>query len=148
MKGTEPELVGQTGSVNTWRRSSTAEELPSDPVGESVAATIAEVLGGASVELLYAPPGDPMPPAPAGPTTASATGVGPSGWGTRLIVTLGGRRGSAVTSANTPLLEILRSLPDAGLRAAAQFWTVEGDAAGISLRPCTGSCGTRSWSRP
>jgi DNA integrity scanning protein DisA with diadenylate cyclase activity len=113
--------------MTTWRRSSTVEQMPSDPVGEAVAATIAEVLGGASVELLYTPPGDPMPPAPEGPTTATATGVGPSGWGTRLIVTLEGRRGSAVTSANTPLLEILGSLPDAGLRAAKQFWSVTGE---------------------
>jgi hypothetical protein len=112
-----------------WRRSSTVEQLPSDPVGEAVAATIAEVLGRASVELVYAPPGDPMPPAPDGPATASAVGVGPSGWGTRLIVTLGGRRASAVTSANTPLLEILGALPGAGLRAAERFWAVRGDGA-------------------
>jgi DNA integrity scanning protein DisA with diadenylate cyclase activity len=118
---------GQTEEMTTWRRSSTVEQIPSDPVGEAVAATIAEVLGGASVELLYTPPGDPMPPAPEGSTTASATGVGPSGWGTRLIITLEGRRGSAVTAANTPLLEILGSLPDAGLRAAKQFWAVGSD---------------------
>jgi hypothetical protein len=111
----------------TWRRSSTVEQLPSDPVGEAVAATIAEVLGGASIELLYAPPGDRMPPAPEGPATASATGVGPSGWGTRLIVTLVGRRASAVTAANTPLLEILGALPGAGLRAAERFWAAGGE---------------------
>jgi len=112
----------------TWRRSSTVEQLPSDPVGEAVAVTIAEVLGGASVELLYAPPGEPMPPAPEGPATASATGVGPSGWGTRLIVTLVGRRASAVTAANPPLLEILSALPGAGLRAAERFWAAGGQS--------------------
>src|SRR5438105_12691367 len=111
----------------SWRRSSTVEQLPSDTIGEAVAATIAEILGGASVELLYAPPGDPLPPAPDGPTTASATGIGPSGWRTRLIVTLEGRRASAVTSANAPLLEILGALPGAGLRAAERFWAVGAD---------------------
>jgi len=113
----------------TWRRSSTVEQLPSDPIGEAVAATIAEVLGGASVELLYAPPGDPIPRAPDGPVTATAAGVGPSGWGTRLIVTLGGQRASAVTSANPQLLEILGALPGAGLRAAERFWAIRGDGA-------------------
>jgi DNA integrity scanning protein DisA with diadenylate cyclase activity len=55
--------------------------------------------------------------------------VGASGWGTRLIVTLVGRRASAITSANPPLLEILGALPAAGLRAAERFWAVGGDGA-------------------
>jgi hypothetical protein len=118
-----------------WRRFSTVEHLPADPVGEAVAATIAELLGGASVELLYAPPGDPLPEAPDGPATASAAGVGPSGWTTRLIVTLGPRRASAATTANTPLREILEVLPGAGLRAAESFWAAPRDGGEHHLTP-------------
>jgi len=65
----------------TWHRSSTVEQLPPDPIGEAVAATIAEVLGGASVEVLYAPPGDPIPRAPDGPVTATAEVWGPRAGG-------------------------------------------------------------------
>jgi hypothetical protein len=95
--------------------------VPSDPVDEAVAAAIAGIMGSASVELLYAPDGSPLPPAPDGTGTASAVGDGPPGWKVRLTVRLAERVAPLVTSAIAPLLEVLGLLPDAGLRVAARF---------------------------
>ena len=67
-----------TGAVS-WRRSSTVDHLPADPVGEVVAASITEILEGASVDLVYYPDDAPPPPAPVGPATVTATGHGPPG---------------------------------------------------------------------
>ncbi len=102
------------------------DHVPADPLGEAVAASIAGILGGASVELLYFPDDAPPPPTPDGPATASATGPGPPGWSVTLTVRLTGRIAPLVTPASAPLLEILDALPAAGLRAAARFSTVAG----------------------
>lgn len=115
--------VGHTGPMG-WRRTSTVDHLPTDPVGDAVGEAIAELLGRASVELRYSPAGAPLPPPPDGPAAASATGDGPSGWKIRLTVRLSEQLAQMVTPTGTPLREILVALPTAGLRAAAQFATV------------------------
>lgn len=105
----------------SWQLTSTVERMPADPIGEAVAASIAGILRGASVELQYSP--DDAPPAKAseGPATASAVGTGPPGWNVTLTVGLEGRMVPLMTEASAPLLEILNALPAAGLRAAEQF---------------------------
>jgi hypothetical protein len=105
------------------RRSSTVSELPPDPVGEAAADTIAEILQGSLVELVYAPVDAPPPPAPPVATTATATasGEGPAGWQLTCIVRLDGPLAAVVTSDSTRLLEILHALPSAALRAATRF---------------------------
>jgi DNA integrity scanning protein DisA with diadenylate cyclase activity len=117
----------------SWQRSSTVDRPPADPVGEAVGASIAEILGGASVELVYSPVDAPPPPAPDGPATVSAIGEGPPGWQITLTVRLRGRIAPLVPPASTALLEILSALPGAGLRAAARFSMVSGaDATPLS----------------
>ena len=105
----------------SWVVSSTAECAPADPVGEAVAAAIAEVVGSSSVELLYAPEDAPLPPAADGPGTASAVGDGPAGWKIRLTLRLAESIAPLMTPAIAPLLEIVSVLPDAGLRVMARF---------------------------
>jgi len=61
------------------------------------------------------------PPQQAEPATASATGPGPPGWRMTLTVRLRSRIAPLVTPASAPLLEMLRVLPGAGLRAAAHL---------------------------
>lgn len=95
--------------------------MPTDPVGEAVAAAIAGIMGSSSVELCYAPDDSPLPPPPDGPIAASAVGQGPPGWQVRLTVRLAERIAPLVTPAVAPLLEILGILPEAGLGVAAQF---------------------------
>ena len=114
--------LGNVSSVVT----STVDSMPSDRIGEAVAASIAEILGGSSVELRYSPDDAPLPPVADGPGTASAVGAGPPGWKATLTVRLAERIAPLVTPAIGPLLEILGLLPDAGLRVAASFWTLAG----------------------
>jgi hypothetical protein len=107
-----------------WLVNSTVERVPSDPVGEAVAAAIAGIMGSSSVELTYLPDDAPLPPAPDGPGAASALGDGPPGWKVRLSVRLAERIAPMATPAIAPLLEVLGVLPDAGLRVAARFSTL------------------------
>ncbi len=109
---------------------STVDSMPSDLIGEAVAASIAEILGGSSVELRYSPDDAPLPPVTDGPGTASAVGAGPPGWKATLTVRLAERIAPLATPAIGPLLDILRLLPDAGLRVAASFWTLAGSQPG------------------
>jgi hypothetical protein len=104
-----------------WLRSSTVGDVPPDPIGEAVAASIAEMLGAASVELLYVPDDAPLPPPPDRPDCATAVGDGPPGWRTVLTVRLGSGIAQVASPANKPLLEMLSALPDAGLHAASRF---------------------------
>jgi hypothetical protein len=108
----------------SWVVASTVDSTPSDPIGEAVAASIAEILGGSSVELRYSPDDAPLPPVTAGPGTVSAVGAGPPGWQATITVRLAERIAPMVTPAIGPLLEILGLLPDAGLRVAASFGTL------------------------
>lgn len=109
-----------------WERTSTVDHLPADPVGEAVAATIAELLVGASVELVYSPTGSPSPQEASGPAASSATDAGPSGWRITLTARLADRIAPLVNSPHAPLRDILSALPSAGLRAAAVFRSVRG----------------------
>jgi hypothetical protein len=117
-----------------WKRSSTVERLPADPLGESLAASVAEILGGASVELLHSPADGPPPDVPQGPAIASATGDGPPGWRRTVTIRLRGRIAPLVAPASTPLLEILCALPHAALRTAARMGT-PGPAGPAPLSP-------------
>ncbi|MGH8998018.1 MAG: diadenylate cyclase [Acidimicrobiia bacterium] len=96
---------------------------PVDPVGDAVAAATAEILGGASVELRYAPDGHALPPAPDGTGIVSASGPGPAGWTMRLTAELDSRGGSLAAS-DSPMLEVLRVLPAGAVQAAAHFSTI------------------------
>lgn len=107
-----------------WKRTSTIDRLPDDPVGAAMAATVAEVLVGAVVELVYSPAESPLPPEVSGPAVSSATDAGPPGWRITLTVRLAERIAPLVRTPHTPLRDILSALPGAGLRAAAAFRSV------------------------
>lgn len=102
-------------------RSSTVDHEPDDAIGDAVAETIVEILQGASVETIYSPVGQPMPPEPTERGVAVASGMGPPGWRATLVVRLGGRLAALLTPDSTRLTEILAALPGAGLRTAARF---------------------------
>lgn len=112
-----------SGRVN-WKRTSTIDRLPDDPVGEAMAATVSEVLVGAAVELVYSPADSPLPSEASGPAVSSATGAGPPGWRITLTVRLAERIAPLVRTPHTPLRDTLSALPGAGLRAAAAFRSV------------------------
>ncbi|MGZ8734884.1 MAG: hypothetical protein ACXW1M_06820 [Acidimicrobiia bacterium] len=112
----------------SWSRSSTVEHLPADPVGEVIAASLAEIFQGASVELVYSPTDAPLPHVADRTTTTSETGAGPDGWEVTCILEVRGRIAALVTPDSTSLLELLRALPGAALRAAAQFRGVRSTA--------------------
>lgn len=122
MTPTAPPQGGPRHRSARWKRTSTVDELPADPVGEAVAEALTDVLVGAMVELSYAPvsTGPNLPPA--GPGMASATGEGPPGWNATMIVRLNERVARLVgTRDRTSLAELLEALPGAGIQAAAQF---------------------------
>jgi hypothetical protein len=107
-----------------WQRTSDVDELPDDPIGEAVAVALAEILAGASVELSYAPssPAAPAPKPSTEPGVAMATGPGPPGWQTTVIVRLNERVARLLDSDHpTSLAELLAGLPGAGVAAAARF---------------------------
>lgn len=110
----------QNGGV-VWKRSSTVKEVPADPVGDAAAESIAEILQGAVVELLYSPADTEPPPAPVEPATATASGDGPAGWRMAYSVRLGEPIAALVLSDSTRLMEVVSALPRAALRAAARF---------------------------
>lgn len=105
-----------------WQRTSDVDDLPEDPVGEALVHALAEVLAGATVELSYAPGSSPPPLPPAEAGVAMATGPGPPGWQTTVIVRLHDRVARLLDSDHpTSLAELLSGLPRAGVAAAAQF---------------------------
>ncbi len=106
-----------------WRRSSTTDEMPDDPVADAVAQSLLEILQGATVDLLYSPASESMAIETGVSTTnrASATGDGPAGWSLTVAVTLNPRIPVSATPARTPLFTLLDALPGAGLRAATRF---------------------------
>ena len=135
---------GRLGGA-AWRRSSTVAQLPADPAGEAVADAIAEILEGASVELVYSPHDAPPTPSPVGAATASATGAGPPGWRIRATSASARPAPAAVTPESIALLELLTPSRGPALRAAARFRL---DAVEATPRPsarrCAGRCATRS----
>jgi hypothetical protein len=107
-----------------WKRTSTIDRLPDDPVGAAMAATLSEVLVVAAVELVYSPAESPLPAEVSGPAVSSATDAGPPGWRITLTVRLAERIAPLVRTPHTPLRDTLSALPGAGLRAAAAFRSV------------------------
>ena len=124
-----------------WQRSSTVQELPDDPVGDAAAETIAQILQGAVVDLVYSPadsPADPAPPpTPIGQATATESGDGPAGWRITFRVRLGEPIAALVSADSARLTEILGALPGAALRAAARFRP--SDARGEAPQPLSPS---------
>jgi hypothetical protein len=105
-----------------WQRTSDVDDIPDDPIGEAVAIALADVLAGATVELSYAPASSPAPQRPTEPGIAMATGAGPPGWQTTVIVRLNERVARLLDSDHpTSLAELLAGLPGAGVAAAARF---------------------------
>ncbi|MGH9278326.1 MAG: diadenylate cyclase [Acidimicrobiales bacterium] len=101
-----------------------------DPVGAAVAHAVTDILGGATVEVSHARVGTPpaSPPPTPGPGTAMATGEGPDGWQTSVIVRLDDRVARLVGPAqDTSLAELLHALPGAAVAAATQFRAVVAD---------------------
>ncbi|HUQ39584.1 MAG TPA: hypothetical protein VM030_05475 [Acidimicrobiales bacterium] len=113
-----------------WQPTSGADIVPHDPVGEVVADALSEVLAGATVELSYAPESAPAPEPTAEQGMAMATGPGPPGWQSTVIVRLHERVARLLESDHpTSLAELLAGLPRAGVAAAARFrHHVEGEA--------------------
>src|SRR5215210_4407546 len=100
-----------------WQRTSTNGEPPADPLGEAVARALTDLVVGANVELRYAPDGADLPEIPARIGTAMATGDGPPGWQTTLVVRLDDRISRLVDPGNrTALAELVEALPPAGLQ--------------------------------
>src|SRR5215218_3494931 len=91
-----------------WQRTSEEDTVPHDPVGEAVADALSEVLAGATVELSYAPDSAPAPEPTAEVGMAMATGPGPPGWQTTVIVRLHERVARLLDSDHpTSLAELL-----------------------------------------
>jgi hypothetical protein len=105
-----------------WERTSGVDTAPHDPIGEAVADALSEVLAGATVALSYTPESSAAPAPPAEPGMAQATGPGPPGWQTTVIVRLNERVTRLLDSDHpTSLAELLEGLPRAGVAAAARF---------------------------
>lgn len=105
----------------SWSRSSSVERLPPDPVGDVIAASLAEIFPAATIELVYSPADASLPVVTPGPTTSSATAPGPDGWQVTCILEVRGPIAALITPDSTPLLALLHALPRAALRAAFQF---------------------------
>jgi hypothetical protein len=104
----------------------TVGDPPVDPVGNAVAAALADVLYSATVELAYAPASAPAPEPSLEVGTATATGAGPPGWQLAITVRLGARRTRIVGSdEGTWLAALLSALPGAAIRAVAPLRSVE-----------------------
>jgi hypothetical protein len=119
-----------------WHRRSTGPPLPPDPAGEAAAETIAEILQGATVDLVYSPPGAAPPPAPVAPGAATASGPGPAGWRITCTIRLGAPGETVITPESTGLLAVVDALAPAALETAAQFRTVD-EAGPRPLNPAT-----------
>ncbi len=118
----------------TCQHTSTAGQVPADPVGQAAADALAEVLVGASVEVSYSPSVAPPPLPPTQVGMAAATGDGPGGWQATVIVRLNERMARLVQPGDgTSLVELLDALPIAAVRTAAQFR--RHDAVGTPLNP-------------
>lgn len=109
----------------TWSRSSTVGDVPPDPLGAALAASVTEVLAGALVTLVYSPAseGAPADLEPHSHATATATAPGPAGWRTTVTVRLDERVAPLVGSSSEPtsLAELVRVLPGAAVSALAQL---------------------------
>nr|MBA2624785.1 hypothetical protein [Acidimicrobiia bacterium] len=104
-----------------WERSATAGTPADDTVGSVVVATISEVLGGAAVDLVRSPAGEPPPAEATGPGTASASDDDAVGGRTTLQVRLTGSLAPLAVPVSAPLLAILEAFPVAGLDVLRRF---------------------------
>ncbi len=104
-------------------------DVPHDPIGESLRAFVDELLSNAIVELVHTPLGDdaPVQPASVDAIVATASAELVAGWTTTLTVGFGAKSASRVESVP----DALRALPQAALRAGAQFSSM----AGLALSP-------------
>jgi hypothetical protein len=106
---------------------------PPDPLDEAIAEALGDVLFGAAVSVAHAPAGytadAPAVPVTTARGTASATGAGPDGGTTTIVVTLAPRVARLVGDGPSALGELLDVLPAAGLRAATQLRPAVGDGA-------------------
>jgi hypothetical protein len=93
-----------------------------DPVGEAVRDALREVLFKSKVEVTYSPPGvEPEVPAPS-VGTAHAVGPGPDGWQAVITVRLAEKVARLIRAGEgRSLTELVRVLPGAGARVAAQL---------------------------
>ncbi|HTO00994.1 MAG TPA: hypothetical protein VL068_09995, partial [Microthrixaceae bacterium] len=119
----------------SWTRTSTVEILPDDPAADMVAESISEILLGAKVEISYSPLGEEDQESRPYEPTASAQGAGPPGWSMEIRLKLNPRLASLSGSDGSVLRELLESLPQAGLNAAAEFRpAVQSTAVGPALK--------------
>lgn len=97
-------------------------DVPADPVGEAVRQALSEVLFKSSVDVTYTPP-DALPQLPEpSPGLAHAVGPGPDGWQATFTVRMTERVVELIRSGEgASLTELLRVLPVAGARVAAQL---------------------------
>jgi hypothetical protein len=128
--------MGDTGWPMAWRRTSTIGDPPADPLGEAVARAVTDLVAGAAVELRYVPEGADVPAHPDTVGTAMATGGGPPGWQTTLMVRLDDRVARLVDAGQrNALAELLDALPQAGLAAAASLRSHDGDDGAMAAVP-------------
>ncbi len=102
---------------------------PHDPIGESLRDFVGELLTNAVVDLIHTPIGAtspelaaPEPAVSADTVVASASAELVAGWTTTLTVGFGAKSASPVESVP----DALRALPQAALRAGAQFSSMSG----------------------
>jgi hypothetical protein len=104
-----------------WVRTSSVDELPTDPAGEAMAESLLEIFQGSSVSLVYAPADDAVVPVPDGELIVGAVGAGPPGWTITATIELEPRLSHVMSSERSPLMAMLQTLPAAGLRAAERL---------------------------
>ena len=107
-----------------WMRTSENGAVPADPVGEAIAAAVAEVFAGADVELRYSR--EPSAGIEHDAAVAQASDDDPAGWVSTLTVRMSARMAPLVRASPDSLHDILQSLPHAGLRTARRFRPVHG----------------------
>jgi hypothetical protein len=113
--------------VVSWKSTTTAEQLPSDPFGDAVAEAVTDMLDAAVVELRYTPSTEERPGSPSDPACAAEVGPGPPGWNVTFIVRLNERVAGlvATTGGASHLAELLQVLPRAALATLDPFRQIE-----------------------
>ncbi|HVM10094.1 MAG TPA: hypothetical protein VM345_16625 [Acidimicrobiales bacterium] len=92
-------------------------------MGEAAADALRDLLFGAAVSVTYVPDGAERDESPSSEAVASATAPGPPGWRATVTIALNDRVARLVGGGPTALGQLLRHLPAAALRAAAQLRT-------------------------
>jgi hypothetical protein len=110
----------------SWRCTAAEGAPPPDLVIEEVAATVAELLLGSSVEARYSRADSPPEAEPEDPATASASDMDPRGWRITFVVSLRPEVAELVGAQSATLREMLGVLPRAALRTTTRFRSVVG----------------------